>query len=943
MKISACVITKNEEKNIVKWLECMGKLADQLVVVDTGSNDLTCEIAKKFGAEIFSYKWENDFSAAKNFAIEQAVGDWIVFLDADEYFTDGSIINIKRYLNLYNKDKNVDALICKIINIDADDNDRIISHFYNLRIFKNIDTLRFKNKVHECIAKESGQLNIRQLGTDVEIYHSGYSSSIIKKKLDRNLQLMQNEIAVNKEPERYYGFLCDCYYGLGEYEEAVKYANLALASGIKLVGQENTVYRRLIDSLRYLKKDNETIMKIVDEAVQKFPELPEFLVDKGIIFLKDKNYIEAEKNFNSALELFESKEVNILMNFAKKYIILYYLGEVAVLKNNRAKALDFFSEALVENKYNEAVFDKIYELINDQEDTIIIQFLNLIYENSKQDLKFLLGRLPKNKVWLYYLSKYEENNDSIKDQYNIEKLMIAEKYDTASDLLFDKLQKTYKMILINTIISGETLTNDCKEILPPKYKKAFSAMDKNEKDNIFTIKDKLNIILAEKTSDKMDLSIIIINYNEENLSAVIKDIKAIEETRNEKYEIIVLSFEKIIREETAEFVEFEVKNNLAKLYNDIIVKTKADKIFFIDSNLIITEELLAGLLNKINDYNYSILAPITNCNIGYGLNFDIENKSILEIRQEVEKIEKYLLQENKNKYDNKLFLEHKCCIIKKQVFDKIGNFDLNITEGSLWQDFFCRMILGGFDLNLTKELYAFFLEVKEEEIFSVSFKEKWGFDFYYSTGARNDIINILELERNNLNILEIGCACGGTLQEIKNINPKTNVFGIEINENAAKIAKMIGQVSSEDIEETELSFQQEFFDYIILGDVLEHLYNPQKVLENIKPYLKVGGKIVASIPNIQHWSIIEELLKGNWTYADAGILDKTHLNFFTRNEIFNLFDKTGYEVIQFIGKDIGLTETARNMLDNLLKNELIHSFDDFIAYQWLVEVEKLKH
>lgn len=69
---------------------------------------------------------------------------------------------------------------------------------------------------------------------------------------------MQNEIAVNKEPERYYGFLCDCYYGLGEYEEAVKYANLALASGIKLVGQENTVYRRLIDSLRYLKK----IMKL---------------------------------------------------------------------------------------------------------------------------------------------------------------------------------------------------------------------------------------------------------------------------------------------------------------------------------------------------------------------------------------------------------------------------------------------------------------------------------------------------------------------------------------------------------------------------------------------------------------------------------------------------------------------------------------------------------
>ena len=201
----------------------------------------------------------------------------------------------------------------------------------------------------------------------------------------------------------------------------------------------------------------------------------------------------------------------------------------------------------------------------------------------------------------------------------------------------------------------------------------------------------------------------------------------------------------------------------------------------------------------------------------------------------------------------------------------------------------------------------------------------------------------MDLRKSDLNILEVGCACGGTLLEINNINKTANIYGIEINSNSAKLAKNFANVSSANIEDSNLPYKQGFFDYIIFGDVLEHLYNPQKVLENIKPYLKEDGKIIASIPNIQHWSIIEELLKGNWSYTDAGILDKTHLRFFTRNEITKLFNNSGYEVIQFIGKDIGLTETARNMLDNLLKNELIHSFDDFIAYQWLVEVEKLKH
>ena len=98
MKISACVITKNEEKNIGKWLQEMSAIADEMIVVDTGSTDNTVNMAKRAGAKVYHFKWINDFAAAKNHAIEQATGDWILFLDADEYFSDETQHNVRNLL-----------------------------------------------------------------------------------------------------------------------------------------------------------------------------------------------------------------------------------------------------------------------------------------------------------------------------------------------------------------------------------------------------------------------------------------------------------------------------------------------------------------------------------------------------------------------------------------------------------------------------------------------------------------------------------------------------------------------------------------------------------------------------------------------------------------------------------------------------------------------------
>ena len=95
IKLSACTITKNEALNIGKSIDSYKDYVDEIIVVDTGSIDETIEIAESKGAKVLKFEWKNDFSAAKNFALDHASGDWIIFLDADEWFDGDTAKNIR--------------------------------------------------------------------------------------------------------------------------------------------------------------------------------------------------------------------------------------------------------------------------------------------------------------------------------------------------------------------------------------------------------------------------------------------------------------------------------------------------------------------------------------------------------------------------------------------------------------------------------------------------------------------------------------------------------------------------------------------------------------------------------------------------------------------------------------------------------------------------------
>ena len=164
----------------------------------------------------------------------------------------------------------------------------------------------------------------------------------------------------------------------------------------------------------------------------------------------------------------------------------------------------------------------------------------------------------------------------------------------------------------------------------------------------------------------------------------------------------------------------------------------------------------------------------------------------------------------------------------------------------------------------------------------------------YYENVRNDLIPLIPMDATH--ILEVGCATGMTGRELKKRNGAF-VAGLEFNAEAAREAKKnLDDVIEGDIEKIDLPYSDNTFDCIFFADVLEHLVDPLSALLKVKRLLKKEGTIVASIPNVQFHGVIHKLIEGNWTYEKEGILDETHLRFFTYKEIIKLFSQAGYSI-----------------------------------------------
>lgn len=151
-------------------------------------------------------------------------------------------------------------------------------------------------------------------------------------------------------------------------------------------------------------------------------------------------------------------------------------------------------------------------------------------------------------------------------------------------------------------------------------------------------------------------------------------------------------------------------------------------------------------------------------------------------------------------------------------------------------------------------------------------------------------------------VLDIGCANGMFSSLIKE-KLGAEAWGVELNEEAAESASQkLDKVLVGDVYEALDKLPENFFDCIIFNDVLEHLVDPYTLIRRIKRNISKNGVVVASIPNIRHAPILLKLvLGGDWKYQEWGVLDKTHLRFFTRKSIERMFIEQGYSLLKVDG------------------------------------------
>jgi GT2 family glycosyltransferase/2-polyprenyl-3-methyl-5-hydroxy-6-metoxy-1,4-benzoquinol methylase/glycosyltransferase involved in cell wall biosynthesis len=191
-------------------------------------------------------------------------------------------------------------------------------------------------------------------------------------------------------------------------------------------------------------------------------------------------------------------------------------------------------------------------------------------------------------------------------------------------------------------------------------------------------------------------------------------------------------------------------------------------------------------------------------------------------------------------------------------------------------------------------------------------------------------------------VLDLGCAAGKLGEELKRRQP-CHVTGIEIcPQAAARARERLDEVICGDAMEVLPTLPAEAYDCVVLADILEHLNDPWGALREVARILVPGGVVVASIPNVRHWSVLRDLLEGRWEYASAGILDRTHRWFFTRRSIADMFDSAGFSVTAWREVRLGEQEVPPALITSLSNLGLeVHSLaEEGRVYQYLVVAQK---
>jgi glycosyltransferase involved in cell wall biosynthesis len=364
--ISVCIIAKDEEKLMEDCLKSVADVADEIVLVDTGSADNTIAIAKKYGAKVYEYTWDESFANARNHCMEKAGCAWILFLDADERFFEED----KEKLFAFIKTKEYDGAHFNVFNYVGDGTNYTLHNA--LRLVRNNGEYRFVGNIHEQICRKDGGESVGKFAVlDVRLKHLGYLDWVVedKDKRNRNIPMILKQLEVDPENPFTLFNLGNEYVALHEYEKANECYQKSMVHFNKTEGYAPHLLFRAAMCLYNLKRYGQAI-GVLDRALQFYPACTDMEYLKGSIYWEWKRYTLAIDSFNKAIAMGEAPKEFKFSDHCATIRPHYALGKLYAGLHDYRKSLEEYSKILeYDNSYYIILYDiaeALKELVLDQ-------------------------------------------------------------------------------------------------------------------------------------------------------------------------------------------------------------------------------------------------------------------------------------------------------------------------------------------------------------------------------------------------------------------------------------------------------------------------------------------------------------------------------------------------------------------------------------------------
>ncbi len=417
MKLSACIIAKNEENNLPRLLESIKGKFDEIILVDTGSTDKTVEIAKEYGCKVFEKKW-NGFADARNYAVSKASGDWLWHFDADFELEYEEFKRFLKILNIIDADKNFDGI--RVIYKNLNENGEIKSFSSTVHIHRRSDKIIWIGKVHERIHNIEKESVVTPPYT-VSVKHYGYAvASVQKEKAKRNLNLLTEEIkSLDKNSDEYLiklFYIIQSYLALSSfdtryYKKVIKYSKEFLNIYEKLKNKTSLndsifhkhTYVYLSTALLRTGQIEES-EKYIQKGLEFDSEYPDLLYLKGLT-LENKN--KKEDSLETFLDFIYVSDKISSNEMKSSAVVSDFVSKIDSL------ILEKFINVKNKNLLEKA--QKYWKEIKTQNLALIYYFLTKNVDESKSFsiLKKFIKLYKKDLFYIEYANHFEDIQQKI--------------------------------------------------------------------------------------------------------------------------------------------------------------------------------------------------------------------------------------------------------------------------------------------------------------------------------------------------------------------------------------------------------------------------------------------------------------------------------------------------------------------------------------------------